>query len=147
MRPLVKVLLGVLVLLAVLQLIRVDQTNPPVTADVAAPPNVKEVLRRACYDCHSNETVWPWYSRIAPISWAIHYDMAAGRSSVNFSVWGTLTPEERGKLLKETAESVAEGEMPPWYYLPVHPQARLSSADKRLLSDWAGSKREEEAEH
>ncbi len=138
MRLALKLALGAGVLLVVIQVIRFERTNPPVTADLQAGPEVKNVLRRACYDCHSNETVWPWYSAVAPVSWMLHYDVTAGRDAVNFSDWGTVAPEEQRKKMLETRESVAEGEMPPWYYLPMHHEARLSDADKGVIEAWAG---------
>jgi cytochrome c551/c552 len=135
----VGIALGGLALIGTLQLIRFDRTNPSVTADLQAPSDVKSVLRRSCYDCHSNETVWPWYSAVAPMSWLLHYDVTAGRESLNFSRWGALSREEQTKQRKEIAEAVAEGEMPPWYYVPMHPSARLTDAEKRFVEMWATS--------
>ena len=142
MRLPVKIGLGVLAIFAALQAVRFGRTNPPVSADLEAPPDVKSVLRRACYDCHSNETTWPWYTQVAPFSWLAHYDVSEGREAVNFSEWGAQGPEQRAKKRRESAESVAEGEMPPWYYLPAHPEARLSEADKALIARWAASQQE-----
>jgi hypothetical protein len=138
MRLALKLALGAGVLLVVIQVVRFERTNPPVTADLYAKPEVKSVLRRACYDCHSNETAWPWYSAVAPVSWLLHYDVTAGRDALNFSDWGTLAPEEQRKKMRETSESVAEGEMPPWYFLPMHHEARLSDVDKGIIEAWAG---------
>jgi cytochrome c551/c552 len=118
------------------QVFRIDRTNPPVTGDIAAPSEVKAVLRRACYDCHSNETVWPWYSEVAPVSWLLAHDVGEGRDELNFSAWAAYTPAQRRKKLKESAEEVAEGGMPPWYYVLMHPEARLGPADRGLLRDW-----------
>ena len=131
-----KIGLGALAVLAVLQAFRVEHTNPPVTADLQAPLAVKEVLRRACYDCHSNETRWPWYSYVAPTSWLLHYDVAAGRQALNFSDWAAFSPAEQSKQRGEIVESIGEGEMPPWY-VPMHPSARLSDADRSTIEDWA----------
>ena len=100
-------LLG-LVLLAIAQAFRIDTTNPPVEQDVAAPPAVAAVLRRACYDCHSNETVWPWYSHVAPVSWLLARDVREGRAELNFSVWDSYEAKKKAKKLKETAEEVVE---------------------------------------
>ncbi len=138
MRVAVRLALGAAALLLAIQVVRFERTNPPVIADLQARPEVKSVLRRACYDCHSNETVWPWYSAVAPVSWLLHYDVTAGRSAVNFSDWGMLAPEEQRKKMHESGESVAEGEMPPWYYLPMHPEGRLSDVDKGIVEAWAG---------
>jgi hypothetical protein len=98
---------------------------------------VRAILRRACYDCHSNETFWPWYSRIAPISWLVARDVHEGRKELNFSTWNRYTTKQQLKNFKESWAEVAEGEMPPWIYLPVHRDAVLSAEDRRLLRTWA----------
>jgi mono/diheme cytochrome c family protein len=124
----------------VAQAFRIDKTNPPVTADVDAPAPVKEVMKRACYACHSNETAWPWYSDVAPVSWLVAYDVHEGRAELNFSQWGTYQPAQRLKKLKNIGEEVAEGEMPPWYYIyPMHVAARLSTADREAITTWVAS--------
>ena len=76
-------LLGILVVLLAIQLVPVQRSNPPVEAEVPAPENVRTILRRACYDCHSNETVWPWYSRIAPVSFLVASDVHEARAKMN----------------------------------------------------------------
>lgn len=137
MKLLAKVALGAVAAFAAIQVATFRRTNPAVTADIRVSPEVKAVLRRSCYDCHSNETVWPWYSRVAPVSWLAHRDVTAGRAALNFSDWESLPPEKRSKAKRESAEEVADGEMPPWYYTPLHPHAALSRADKQLLEIWA----------
>ena len=92
-----------------------NRTNPPVQADFRGLTEVVSVLRRACYDCHSNETVWPWYSRVAPVSWVIAHDVNEGRAALNFSTWNQLSPEKQAKAINESWEEVAEGKMPTWY--------------------------------
>jgi len=90
-RKIMKIAFFILVAVFVLaQAIRVERLNPPVQAEITADPAVKPLLRRACYDCHSNETVWPWYSNVAPASWLIASDVEEGRSNLNFSEWGSL---------------------------------------------------------
>ena len=128
-------------LLVAAQVVRVDRTNPPVEQDVAAPPEVDVVLRRACYDCHSNETVWPWYAQVAPISWLLARDVAEGRRELNFSTWSAYDAKKKTKKLKELAEEVAEGEMPPWSYVAVHRDAALSPADVERLRAWTAEER------
>lgn len=123
--------------LVVIQFIPVDRTNPPVETEVRATAQVREVLRRACYDCHSNETIWPWYSRIAPVSWLVARDVREGREELNFSTWNRLTTKERINALHESWETVEEGEMPLWFYIPTHPQARLSVQDRSVLRAWS----------
>lgn len=131
------VVLGVVVVLVGMQFVPVDRSNPPVTAEVPAPPEVRAVLRRACYDCHSNETTWPWYGRVAPVSWLVARDVHEGREELNFSTWDQYTSRQQVEKLKESWEEVEEGEMPLWFYLPVHRDAVLSDADRAALRNWA----------
>lgn len=132
--------LGVFAVLGLLaiQLVPMDRTNPPVELDVIAPQAVREVLRRACYDCHSHETRWPWYARLAPVSWLVARDVREGRKELNFSTWNRLDAKERAEVREEVYEESSEGEMPLWFYLPLHPEARLSAADLTILRGWAG---------
>ena len=122
-----------------IQLVPVSRTNPPVQGDFRGSTEVVSVLRRACYDCHSNETLWPWYSRVAPLSWIIAHDVNEGRAVLNFSAWNQLTAEKQAEAIKESWEEVAEGKMPTWYYVALHPKARLSGEDKSVLRIWSGS--------
>lgn len=106
-----------------------NHTNPPVRQEpVWDSPQTAALTRRACFDCHSNQTVWPWYSNIAPVSWLVLRDVDEGRSKLNFSEWDL--PQ---KDAEEAAEQVQKGEMPPWFYLPAHPQAQLSTQEKQVL--------------
>jgi cytochrome c551/c552 len=134
-----KLVLLLLLLGVAIQFFPVDRSNPPVQEDIAAPPQVKAILKRACYDCHSNETIWPWYSHVAPVSWLLAWDVHEGREELNFSTWNRYSPKKRNKLIKEIWEEIQEGEMPPWFYLPLHPEADLSDQDHRALQEWAGS--------
>ncbi len=121
----------------VAQAFRIDKSNLPVTGDLTAPPEVKKVLRCSCYSCHSNKVVWPWYAIVAPVSWLVAYDVHEGRKDLNFSFWSTYTQETRHHLLEEIADTITDGEMPPWYYVyPMHMEARLSSADRATLLGW-----------
>ena len=122
-----------------IQLVPVSRTNPPVEGDFRGSAEVVSVLRRACYDCHSNQTVWPWYSRVAPVSWVIAHDVTEGRAELNFSTWDQLSTEKQAKAMKESWKEVAEGEMPTWYYVVLHPEARLSANDQSVLQAWSGS--------
>lgn len=133
------VLVALVVLAIVIQFIPVERSNPPVTAPLETSPDLTAILRRACYDCHSNETVWPAYSRIAPLSWLIAHDVSEGREHLNFSTWGEYSAKKQAKLLKEIWEEVDEGEMPPFQYYPTHPEARLSKQDKGIIHVWAGA--------
>lgn len=131
------VLLGIVFLLVGIQLVPVERTNPPVTAEIQAPAEVQAILKRACYDCHSNETVWPWYSYIAPISWRVAGHVDHGRGNLNFSTWGNLPIDEREKLRREIWEEVEEAGMPLPDYLRMHSEARLSQQDVATLTAWA----------
>lgn len=130
---------GVCVAFIAIQLVPVNRTNPPVQGDFRGSAEVVSVLRRACYDCHSNETVWPWYSRVAPLSWVIAHDVNEGRAALNFSTWTQLSPAKQAEAIKESWEAVAEGEMPTWYYVALHPEAKLSANDQSVLRAWSGS--------
>lgn len=122
--------------LAAAQLVRPPRDNPPVTGDLAAPSDVQALLRRACYDCHSHETVWPWYAGVAPVSWLVAHDVDEGRRKLDFSTWTAYGPGKRAKKLRASAKELAEGEMPPWQYRLVHPEARLADAERAQLLAW-----------
>jgi len=130
---------SVLAVLAVLVLIQAipygrTYTNPPVIREPSWDSAATRALaKRACFDCHSFETLWPWYSRIAPISWLVRFDVDEGRGELNFSDWqnGAREGERPDKLTKE----ISKGKMPPFVYLPTHPEARLSDSEKRQLID------------
>jgi hypothetical protein len=133
------VLLGVAVAILFAQLIAIQRTNPPSNRDLAAPPAVAGILRRACYDCHSDETRWPWYSRVAPISWIVVHHVTAGRRQLNFSEWDGYLPRTRRHKLEWMARAVRNEQMPPWSYRLIHPEARLSGADRAALTRWIES--------
>jgi hypothetical protein len=135
-RKLKWILLGLLLFLMLIQFIPVDRSNPPVEQDITAPENIKSVLRQSCYDCHSNETNWPWYSQIAPVSWLVAHDVSEGREHLNFSTWNVLDSREQTKAIDEIWEEVEKGEMPLWYYLPLHPEAKLTEQDLSVLREW-----------
>jgi hypothetical protein len=137
MRTLLRAIAIVFALALVIQLVPVSRDNPPVTAPIDAPAAVTATLHRACFDCHSNETVWPWYSRVAPASWLVAHDVHEGREHLNFSTWQALSPADRQKKLMDIAEEVDKGAMPPGIYTPLHPQARLSLQDITMLAEWA----------
>jgi hypothetical protein len=127
------------VLLLAIQAIPVSRTNPPVEADVDAPPEVKALLRRACYDCHSHETVWPSYAWVAPISWFVAHDVAEGREELDFSRWSAIDVARRAKLSKRLPDEVGEEEMPPLTYRVAHPAARLTATERARLIEWGRS--------
>lgn len=120
--------------------------NPAQRFEIDAPPDVKQILVESCYDCHSNEVRWPWYSRVAPMSWLVVRDVEEGRDSLNFSNWGEMSEEDR-EFDKETAwEVIEEGEMPLWFYVPIHPEAALTDEEKAKLKAWLLAHENEEEE-
>jgi len=124
---------GLLILVGLLLVIQLvpygrDHTNPAVVAEPAwDSPQTRELAVRACFDCHSNESKWPWYSNVAPVSWLVQHDVEEGRHKLNFSEWG---PGSEGH---EAAETVREGSMPPPVYMLTHPDARLTDAETAAL--------------
>jgi len=111
-------------------------SNPPVTGDITAPPDVATMLRQSCYDCHSNETRWPWYSSVAPISWIIAHDVERGRQEVNFSEWTTYLPATRKRKLQWIERTLHEQVMPLRLYCILHPDAWLTEQETTLLEHW-----------
>ena len=101
--------------------------------------SIKTVLKKACYDCHSNETEWAWYTEIAPLSFLTVKDVNEGREHLNFSEWGNYT-NKLGQVKNEIWEEVREEHMPPWMYRVVHSDAKLSQEEKDILRNWAMDK-------
>jgi cytochrome c551/c552 len=135
-----KLLVGLVAILLAIQLVPVERENPPVTGVIDAPAEVVAILERACYDCHSNKTVWPWYSHVAPVSFLVADDVEEAREHLNFSEWDRLSAAERSEAIEEIWEEVEEDEMPLWFYTPLHPEAKLSDADRETLHAWAALK-------
>jgi cytochrome c551/c552 len=134
-----KVLCGAAIALPVLlvgiQLVPVTKTNPPVTQAIAwDSEQTQKLAQRACMDCHSNETVWPWYSNVAPVSWLLSSHVREGRQNLNFSEW-TYSDKAKAKLAKKVEEEISGGGMPDPSYLPMHPTAKLTDAEKQQLID------------
>ena len=128
-------ILGCLGLFLLIQLVPYghNHTNPPVVQEPAwASPQAREIAKRACFDCHSNETTWYWYTNIAPFSWLVQNDVDEGRRRLNFSEWNRRHEiEEIGKVLQE-------GEMPPLQYALIHPSSRLSAEEQQVLLNGLG---------
>jgi heme-binding protein len=123
-----------IVVFAAAQLVRPERANPStdvsrtIEAHVGTASNLGAVLDRACRDCHSNATVWPWYTQIAPVSWLMAYGVSKGRKAVNFSEWRGYKPDQQRVLLIESCQDVSQGRMPGPYTL-LHPEMRLSTKD------------------
>ena len=140
-------LLG-LFLLAAGQAVQVNRENPAIDqakkleATIPVPPEIRQILRRSCNDCHSNETIWPWYSRVAPVSWLVAYDVREGRSDLNFSEWGAYTSKEKGDKLEEICGRVRRDEMPDGKYTLIHRDARLTAEERNAICAWSEQVRE-----
>jgi Haem-binding domain len=126
------------IVFAVAQLVRPERTNPPtdpsstIQAHVGTTSGLVPVLDRSCRDCHSNRTVWPWYTRVAPVSWLMAYGVRKGRTAVNFSEWAAYSPEQQRLLLALSCADVTNGKMPGVYTL-LHPETGLSTQDVQTI--------------
>jgi hypothetical protein len=136
MRPWIKkVIISGGVLLAAIQLVRPARVNPPTDTSRTfrslngAQASAIDVIDRSCRDCHTNDTTWPWYSHVAPVSWLLAHDVNEGRAELNFSEWAAYSPDKQRKLLKKSCDEVKEGEMPMSIYTVMHPAAKLSASD------------------
>jgi Haem-binding domain len=135
-------LLALAVAVLAAQVVTIKRVNPvssPLAGEIATPAQIEALLIRACYDCHSNQTKWPWYSRVAPMSWMIARDVALGRKELNFSEWGSYYPQTRRRKLQWMGRVLRERAMPPWTYRLVHPRARLTEAERVMLGQWIES--------
>jgi hypothetical protein len=144
----IRIALGLAILVGIgIQFIPVPGVgaNPPERYKVEAPPEVEAILRESCYDCHSNETRWPFYAKLAPSSWLLIRDVKKGRAHMNFSEWGDSDEAERTIDKENSWEQIEAGEMPPWFYLPMHPGAYLSDEKKAVLKKWLLAKPAAEA--
>jgi hypothetical protein len=137
-----KIGIAVLVALVAIQLVPVSRTNPPERGPIETPADVRVVLERSCYDCHSNQTAWPWYSRVAPASWLVARDVNRARDELNFSEWAGYSESRRDEKLEDLEEVIDEREMPLPIYLRLHSEARLSDVERGLLISWARGQRE-----
>jgi len=137
-----KLILLLVVLLVIAQLVPFPPAeNPPIGEEVPAPAEVRTILRTSCYDCHSNETVWPWYSSVIPTKWLVRNHVQEGRGHLNFSTWEVYPPDRAARKLEEVVEMVEGGEMPLKSYERMHPGAELTSEEAARLMDWARSLR------
>ena len=147
LRTLARALVLIVVLFGLMQLARPERTNPPVNpsltlaAHVAVPPPVSAILDRSCRDCHSHQTTWPWYSRVAPASWLVVHDVNEGRDHLNFSTWATQGDADRRESLADICKEVRRGDMPVKPYLLLHGEAALTAADVDTLCAWTDAAR------
>lgn len=136
----------ILVVLAVFFLIQFIPADLPAVIEVndkdiitnnSLPDDISILIRETCYDCHSNETVYPWYSYVAPVSFLVSQDIRMGREHLNFSEWESLSKLDKAEVLDDLVEEVEEGEMPLKKYVFLHPRARLSDKDRERFIVWA----------
>lgn len=133
-------ILGLGIAFAALQLPQPSRTNPPVKIDflktTTASPDVAAMFRATCYDCHSDETRWPWYSYVAPMSWQIADDVNAGRRHVNLSEWPEDNPGLMRKKIEDMNDAIDDGDMPLQKYTLIHKDARLTPQQRNRLTQW-----------
>lgn len=135
-------LLSFIAFLLMMQFFRINQTNPAPSpsTDFASlsqiPPDKLAILKGACYDCHSNETRYPWYSQIAPISWRLSGHIKEGRKELNFSEWGTYSARKQEHRLEDIEEAFRTGSMPTWDYKLAHAGGRLSLSQRKEMEEW-----------
>lgn len=134
-----RTLLIFLIIFIVMQFIQTDKTNPKVDKNIEIKANaeVMKIFKTACYDCHSNETVYPWYSNIAPFSWVVSNHINEGRKALNFSTWENYRDEEKKEHLKDIYRTVYAS-MPLQSYLWIHDDAILTKEQRTLIRDWTG---------
>ena len=154
MRKILKwVVIVVACLFVVAQFRRPARTNPPVDqaqtieAHMQMTPQVASTLARSCNDCHSHNTVWPWYTNVAPVSWFITDHVNEGRRHLNFSEWGRGDQRQQRKKLEEICDEVKDGAMPLSSYTPLHPHSKLTPEDVKVLCDWTEAERARLATH
>jgi hypothetical protein len=141
---------GIIVLVVFLgiQLIQPDRSNPPVDesltiyAHLNVPPEVKAILERSCYDCHTHSTKWPWYSYVAPASWLVARDVNTGRENMNLSLWGEYNRRKQITKLDLICDELREDAMPINSYRLLHPDAALSPAEVDLVCSWIDDERD-----
>jgi len=128
----------IVLILILIQFIRIDKTNPKVDEELTlkAPSNAMTILKNACYDCHSNETKWPYYADIAPISFFVASHVKKGRKAINFSEWRNIDTKIKKQRLKRAVMTVNNGRMALPTYVYAHDEALLSSEQKKVLTDW-----------
>jgi predicted Fe-S protein YdhL (DUF1289 family) len=137
-----KIIIGLVIIFVIMQFFRIDKTNPPIVEANdflvvnSTPPEVAKIIKASCYDCHSNQSVYPWYTNIAPVSWFIKHHIDEGREHFNFSDWNLYSSKDKVHILEECAEEVEEGEMPLKTYTLMHGDAKLSKEQKELLENY-----------
>lgn len=136
------VLIGIIVILQLIPNGRPESTdfNPnDLIVNNTLPDSVSVIFKTSCYDCHSNQSIYPWYSYVAPVSWLVARDVRNGRKELNFSDWESLDKMDKAKLLDNIIDEVSDGSMPLQIYPIMHPEAKLKKSDRQMIVDWAES--------
>ena len=139
--------LAVIAVFVCIQVVRPERTNPAIDpgrtleSRTQINPEVMGIFKRACDDCHSNETKWPWYSNVAPVSWFVIDHVNHGRRHLNFSDWARYQGREADEVLDDIAKEVKSGSMPLGSYLPLHPEAKLTPRDRTTIVEWVQAER------
>ncbi len=133
-----KFIITIIIILIALQLIPIDKSNPPIDNNITlqAPQEVESILKKACYDCHSNETKWPFYANIAPLSFSVAGHVKDGRKALNFSEWQNIDPKIKIKRIQRAIKTTKNGMMPLSSYLWIHEEAKLTKEEKIILTTW-----------
>jgi len=122
--------------LIIIQFLPVERTNPQVMNKINAPDKVMKIMEKSCFDCHSNETKWPWYSYVAPISFLVIHDVEEGREYLNFSEWGNYPFDKQNNLKVQIWEEVEQDKMPLNLYTFTHPNAVVTFNEKQIIKTW-----------
>lgn len=137
-----KILLSLAVILIIIQFFTIDKTTPSTSPSsdflvvTNLPTNIATILKSACYDCHSYDTQYPWYSNIAPVSWFLKKHINDGRHELNFSIWDDYTTKRKDHKLEEASELILEKDMPLPPYTWLHEKAQLSENERTLIANW-----------
>ena len=142
MKIIKRLALVLFLLLLVIQVVRPERTNPvidsgrTIEATTRMSPEVSAIIERSCQNCHTYKTVWPWYSQVAPMSWLVASDVNEAREHLSLSDWANYDKKKALSKLDEICEEISEGKMPPMSYTMLHPEAKLTEEDKRIMCDW-----------
>lgn len=137
-----KILLSLLIIVVLIQLIRPmpnisDDNSKSITTAYDVPDDIQKMLQRACADCHSNKTNYPWYSKIQPVAWWLNHHIEEGKAELNFSTFASLSLKKQAHKLHEVVEMIEENEMPLSSYSLIHKEAILTEEEKTVLKNWA----------
>lgn len=138
-----KIILSLVAVLVVIQFFRIDKSNPPSDPALSlfvveqVPDQVQSIIKTSCFDCHSNNATYPWYSNVAPVSWWVKNHINEAREELNFNEWGSYSVKKKMHKLEEIEEEVGEGEMPLPSYLIIHGDARLTKQQQQSVINWA----------